>query len=110
MIRTLRGAVLGAALLGISGLLAGCSADENTPEARIAEDALGVEPVDGIQRTTEVQRDVLVNKRTQVVDQKTGEILSESSESTPVTVKKEREVQTGVDVNVGETRVTDPQN
>ena len=45
-------------------------------------------------------------KQTKVIDKKTGEVLSEKTESTPVTIQKEKEVKTDVDVKVGETQST----
>ena len=45
-------------------------------------------------------------KQTKVIDKKTGEVISEKTESTPVTIQREKEVTTDVDVKVGETQTT----
>ena len=108
MIRSIRGAALGACFVAASGLLPGCSNDENTPEAKIAAEAVGVEPTDGTKKTTEVQRDLDVYVEKKVVDHKTGEVLHDETQVTPVTVKQEKQVKPDVDVDVGESQATTP--
>ena len=58
------------------------------------------------EKTIETTADVEVVKQTKVIDKKTGEVISEKTESTPVTIQKEKEVETDVDVKVGETQST----
>ena len=92
---------------GAMGMLAGCQDDaQNNPDAATAQEALGITPGDERQKSTETTADVEVVKQTKVIDKKTGEVLSEKTESTPVTIQREREVKTDVDVKVGETQST----
>lgn len=92
---------------GALGLLAGC-ADEatNDPAAATAQEALGITPGNESQKTVETTTDVIVVDKKQVIDPKTGEVLSEKTQTTPVTIQKEKEVKTDVDVKVGETQST----
>ncbi len=92
---------------GALGMLAGCQNDaKNDPAAATAQEALGITPGKESQKSVETTSDVDVVKQTKVIDKKTGEILSEKTESTPVTIHKEKEVKTDVDVKVGETQST----
>ena len=92
---------------GAMGMLAGCQDEaRNNPAAATAQEALGITPGDEREKTIETTADVSVVKQTKVIDKKTGEVLSEKTESTPVTIQKEKEVKTDVDVKVGETQST----
>ena len=92
---------------GAMGMLAGCQDEaSNNPAAATAQEALGIPPGDEREKTIETTADVEVVKQTKVIDKKTGEVLSEKTESTPVTIQKEKEVKTDVDVKVGETQST----
>jgi hypothetical protein len=94
-------------LLGLVAtcLFAGCdrsaTEDVQTP-AQAARDALNIRTPDGSDRTVETERKVNVVQETTVVDRATGEVISAEKEVTPVTVTKQKEIETDVDVNVGE--------
>ncbi len=89
------------------GMFAGCQDDAmNNPDAAAAQEALGLTPGDERQKTTETTADLEVVKQTKVIDKTTGEVISEKTESTPVKIQKEKEVETDVDVKVGETQST----
>jgi hypothetical protein len=105
MRRLLSRAALSLALAGASGLLIGCGDDSHKPEAQEAEKALGVNPQDQ-KKTTEVTRDVTVVDETKVIDNKTGQTISDTKKVTPVRVTEETNVKTDVDVKVGETKAT----
>ena len=92
---------------GAMGMLAGCQDEaENNPDAAAAQEALGIAPGNEREKTIEKTTDVDVVKQTKVVDKKTGEVLSEKTETTPVRIQKQTEVETDVDVKVGETQST----
>ncbi len=103
MNRLLRPLSLASVLVGVSGLLASCQDEANKPEAKVAEEAVGI-PNQGSEKTSEVTRDVTVIKETTVEDSKTGTVLSKKKEVTPVQIKKETDISTDVKVRVGETR------
>jgi len=86
--------------------LAGCSNDANTPEAKIAEQAVGVQPASGTSKSEQKTRDVVVEKETRVVDKQTGQVLSDQKQSTPVKIVEQTEVKKDVKVNVGDTTGT----
>ena len=108
MIRTIRSLALGLGVVGASTLLAGCSHDENTAEGRLATEAAGIDSTEGSKQVTETSRDLEVIRTEKVVDPKTGEVLSDKESVTPVTVSKEVKVTKDVDVQVGDTLITDP--
>ncbi len=92
---------------GAMGMLAGCGDDAKTDsDAATAQEALGITPGSDREKTVDTRADVDVVKETKVIDRKTGEVLSEKTESTPVTIQREKEVKTDVDVKVGETQST----
>ncbi len=92
---------------GAMGMLAGCGEDAKTDsDAATAQEALGITPGSEREKTVETTADVNVVTKTQVIDQKTGDVLSEKTKSTPVTIHKEKDVKTDVDVKVGETQST----
>jgi hypothetical protein len=106
MRRLLTSMTLSMALAGTFGLLTGCGGDDSKkPDAQTAEHALGISPQEQ-KKTSEVTRDVTVIKETKVIDNKTGQTISDTKEATPVRVTKETEVQTDVNVKVGETKAT----
>ena len=76
------------------------------PGRRRGPGSPGIHPGDERQKTAETTADVEVEKQTKVIDKKTGEVISDKTESTPVTIQKEKEVETDVDVKVGETQST----
>lgn len=90
------------------GLAAGCHKNEPVEEtpAEAARQALGVQEQEGKEKSVEVKRDVLVKQTTEVVDQQTGEVITTEKKVTPVTVEKEKTVDTDVNVNVGDTQKT----
>jgi hypothetical protein len=96
-------------VLGIGGFAAGCSQRatvEETP-AEAARQAVGITDDDqGKERSTAEERNVLVEKTTKVTDAKTGEVITTEKEVTPVTVKKEKTIDTDVNVDVGNTTKT----
>jgi len=95
-----------AILGGAVGMLAGCQDDKHDPAASTAQEALGVKAGNERERTVESRQDVSVVKDTKVIDNKTGEVLSEKKEVTPVTIQKDKEVKTDVKVKVGDTQST----
>lgn len=103
MKRFLRPLLLTAALAGVSGLMTGCGDDSGKPEAKIAEEAVGIQNQRD-KKSSEVTRKVDVIEEIMVKDEKTGEILSKKKEVTPVVIKKETAVSTDVNVKVGDTQ------
>ena len=81
--------------------LAGCSNDADTPAARTAEQAVGVQPRRDTTKSVESTRDVTVVKDTKVIDNATGEVIKETKEATPVKITQEKKVTTDVKVDVG---------
>jgi hypothetical protein len=66
--------------------LTGCHGDANTPEAKIAEQAVGVSPKGEKTKTVEANRDLSVVQETKVIDNTTGETLSDTTKTTPVRI------------------------
>lgn len=97
------------ATLSLPAWLAGCDQgnDAQTPAGQAAQSALGVQNTEGTEKTIETQRNVTVIETKKVVDNKTGEVIEDEKTITPVTVTKQKEVTTDVDVNVGESVKTD---
>ncbi|MBV8077204.1 MAG: hypothetical protein JO284_12435 [Planctomycetaceae bacterium] len=95
--------MLTAALAGVSGLMTGCGDDSGKPEAKIAEEAVGIQN-QREKKSSEVTRKVDVVEEIMVKDEKTGEILSKKKAVTPVVIKKETAVSTDVNVKVGDTQ------
>jgi len=95
-----------ACAIALGGLAAGCHKDgavEESP-AEAARQAVGLtEDHEGKEKTTAVTREVLVEKTTKVIDQKTGQVITTEKEVTPVTVEKQKTVDTDVNVDVGDT-------
>lgn len=85
--------------------LAGCSNEANTPEAKIAEQAVGA-PSTATSKSEKNTRDVIVEKETRVVDKNTGQVLSDQKQSTPVKIVEQTQVQKNVKVDVGDTTAT----
>jgi hypothetical protein len=83
--------------------LVGCSNDADTPDARTAEQAVGVQPRRDTTKSVEATRDVTVVKETKVIDNATGEVLKDTKEATPVKITQEKKVTTDVKVDVGKT-------
>ena len=111
MIHPIRALALCLSVAGLSASLAGCSNDAQSPEAKIAADAVGIDTNDDeVKQTSATTRDVDVIKNTKVVEHGTGKVLSDETQVTPVTLEKETKTRTDVDVNVGETQVTNPKN
>ena len=102
----LRRTSLALALAGAGASLAGCQHDERSAAAQDAKEALGVQSDKSREKQIEQQRDVTVVKDTKVIDNATGEVLSDKKEATPVTVTKQRAVEKDVKVNVGQTQET----
>ena len=89
-------------------MLAGCQDDaSNDPAAASAQEALGITPGKETKKSVETSTDVIVQDTQKVIDAKTGEVLREKTKSTPVTVQKEKEVKTDVEVKVGDSQTTD---
>jgi hypothetical protein len=98
-------AMLSLTLLAAVGLLNGCGDDSNKPAAQSAEKALGINP-DSEKKTTTESREVTEIKDTKVIDNKTGVVIGEKKESTPVKIDKVTNVKTDVNVKVGETKTS----
>ncbi len=91
---------LPAAFAGLSG----CHNDAETPAAKSAEEALGIDPNGSrSNRTVTDKRDVIVQEEKKVLDAKTGEVLSDKTVSTPVTVELQKSEKSNVKVKVGDT-------
>lgn len=102
MIRHLRAGHLAAGLCSLA-LLAGCRDTPADSPERVAEEALGVQDDKQTEKSTVVDRDVIVEETTRVVDRQTGEVLKTEKEVTPVTIKQEKQVTKDVNVEVGDT-------
>ncbi|AGA29822.1 hypothetical protein [Singulisphaera acidiphila] len=100
-----RSSIVSAAVIGAAGLISGCVDDADHPDAKIAEKAIGITD-NKTTKAVETSRDLQVVKDTKVIDTKTGETLSETTESTPVKITKESKEKVNVDVNVGQTKAT----
>ncbi len=87
-------------------VLSGCGNEGNTPEAQTAEQAVGVKPESETSKTVTIKRDVVVTEEKKVTDPKTGELLSDTTKTTPVTITQEKEVKTNVKVDVGDTKTS----
>lgn len=91
-------------LPAVLGGLAGCKNDAETPAAKSAEEALGVDPNSSRSNRTVVDKhNVIVEDTKKVTDAKTGEVLSEKTVSTPVTIEQQKSEKTDVKVKVGDT-------
>lgn len=96
-----------AAALAAPGLISGCGGDDaKTPEAQEAQKATGVKSADGTEKTSQKTRNVIVEKDVKVTDPTTGEVLSETKESTPVKITEQTKVVKDVKVDVGDTKTT----
>jgi hypothetical protein len=93
---------------GATAALTGCQNEANTPEARTAEQAVGISPKTEKSTAVEATRDVTVVKDTKVIDNATGETISETKQSTPVKITQQKEVRTDVKVDVGNTSAVKP--
>jgi hypothetical protein len=92
-------------LAAASGLVIGCGDEANQPAAKTAETALGINP-EGEKKSTTETRDVTEVKETKVIDNKTGAVISDKREVTPVKIDKVTNVKTDVNVKAGETKST----
>ncbi|HMB04287.1 MAG TPA: hypothetical protein VKP69_11185 [Isosphaeraceae bacterium] len=88
-----------AALIALDGLVVGCSSDANNADAKLAQQAVGVQPGQTTKEASKETRNVTVIHEDKVVDEK-GQVLSDKVVRTPVQVTKETKVET--DVKVGE--------
>lgn len=106
MIRKLgfSGTLLAATLAGLSG----CHDSSDTQAARAAEQAVGVAPGSETTKAVDLSRDVTVVKETKVIDNATGQTISETKEETPVKIQQEKQVKTNVKVDVGNSSVVTP--
>jgi len=86
-------------------LLVGCGDDKHQPAAESAEKALGINP-DPQKKTSTVTKDVTEIKETKVIDNATGQVISDKKEVTPVKIKEETNVNKDVKVEVGDTKTT----
>lgn len=100
-----RFSLLSIVVMGAAGLVLGCSNEANNPDAKTAENALGVHN-DKVTKSAETTRDVTVIKDTKVIDNKTGQTISETKQETPVKITEETQEKVNVDVNVGATKST----
>jgi hypothetical protein len=88
-----------APLIALEGLVVGCGSDANNTDAKLAEQAVGVQPGETTKETSKVTRNITVIHEDKVVDEK-GQVLSDKVQRTPVQVTKETKIKT--DVKVGE--------
>jgi hypothetical protein len=105
MRRWLPRVILSLAMAGVTGLIGGCHDDSGKPEAKEAERALGVNPNEQ-KKTTEVTRDVTEVVEKKVIDNKTGQTISDKVTTTPVRVTEKTEVKKDVEAKVGESKTT----
>jgi hypothetical protein len=98
--------LLSLVVIGMAELLSGCNRESDNPDAKTAEQVLGVPPDRHEKQTAEATRDVTVVKDTKVIDDKTGQTIGEKVESTPVKITEQKREKTDVDVKVGETKTT----
>ncbi len=107
MMRYFRISALFVGLFAVAAFV-GCEkgADVEDTAAQSAEEAVGLSGDDGTERTVSQQEDVLVKDTTEVIDRDTGEVIKTEETVTPVTVQKEKTVETDVDVDTGETTTT----
>ncbi len=92
--------------LTATSFLTGCGNETDTKEAQVAEKATNINPENATTKTVKQTRDVIVEKDTKVKDAKTGEILSDTKESTPVKIVETKEEKTNVKVDVGDTKTS----
>ncbi|WP_406700539.1 hypothetical protein V5E97_17185 [Singulisphaera sp. Ch08] len=92
-------------MFGAASLISGCVDDADHPDAKIAENAIGISD-NKTTKSVETTRDLQVVKDTKVIDTKTGQTISETTETTPVKITKELKEKVNVDVNVGDTKAT----
>jgi hypothetical protein len=93
------------ALAGISGLSIGCGDDAKKPAAQTAEKALGINPQEQKTTTTKTN-DVTEVVETKVIENKTGKVVSDTKQITPVEITEKTAVRKDVQVKVGETKTT----
>lgn len=111
MMRSIRSAALFAVLIAWMALV-GCGheravTDESAEDA--AREAVGIaEDGSRPEKTVEERRDLIVEKTERVIDQKTGQVLEEEKSRTPVTITREKTVETDVNVKTGDTQTTNP--
>jgi hypothetical protein len=103
--RRLHRAILSVALAGPSMILVGCGGT-NDPDAKLAEEAVGVKPGEEDKTTAKTTRQVTVVEDTKVIDKKTGKTLKEEVKSKDYTIEVQKTEKTNVDVEAGETKTT----
>jgi hypothetical protein len=84
-------------------VLPGCTNEADLPAARTAEQAVGVQPGRETGTAEKSTHDVTVVKETKVIDNTSGKVISETKESTPVTITERKRVTNDVKVDVGKT-------
>ena len=91
-----------AALIAAPLMLAGCGSEAE----KAVEDSLNVEEGSNAQVVETEERDLIHEDIERLKDPKTGEVVSEEVETTPVTVKEQTAVEENIEVESGKTTKT----
>ncbi|SIN96718.1 hypothetical protein SAMN05444166_1825 [Singulisphaera sp. GP187] len=100
-----RSSIFSVVVLGVGGLIVGCVNESDNPNAKIAENAIGITD-NKTTKSVNTTRDLQIVDSEKVIDAKTGETIHETTKTTPVKVTKELTEKVNVDVNVGATKST----
>lgn len=98
------------ASLASPAIHAGCSDEANTPVAKDAEQATGINPDSATTKSIQTKRDVIIVDNKKVEDANTGQVIRETTARTPVTIIEEKSEKTNVKVNVGDTKTSGTSN
>jgi hypothetical protein len=103
--RCLRTTILSIALAGPSMIVVGCGGT-NDPDAKLAEEAVGLKPGEGDKTTAKTKREVIVVDDKKIIDKETGKTLKEEVKSKDYTIEVQKTEKTDVDIEAGETKTT----
>jgi hypothetical protein len=103
--RRLHRAILSIALAGPSMILVGCGGT-NDPDARLAEEAVGIKPGEGDRTTAKIKREVIEVDDKKFIDKATGKTLREEVKTRDYTIEVQKTEKTKVDIEAGETKTT----
>lgn len=92
-------AMTAAILFGASLVAAGCGEPEAKNSREAVKDALDL-PANTVGPERTVEKKVIVEQTTKVIDQDTGQVLQSEKKTTPATVTKETQIK----VDVGESQ------
>ncbi len=103
--RRLHRAILSIALAGPSMILVGCGG-ANDPDAKLAEEALGVKTGEADRTTAKTKREVIVVDDKKVIDKATGKTLTETVQKKGYTIETQKTEKTNVDIEAGAASTT----